>query len=292
MPDKIRIGAVSYLNTKPLVYGLERGMADGRLELSHDVPAALTRRMKEGELDIALLPVVSLSALPHLELVPGLGITTYGPALSVLLLARKPLTDVRSVSLDPESNTSNVLTRVLFDDVWGAATRCEPGPLDTRHALEDHDAVVRIGDKALFEAPPAEVEVHDLGEAWTRSTGLPFVFAAWAARPGIIDREIYAALHASRREGRAALQRIAEGFEWKGRREPELVGRYLRHHIHYRLGGAELRAVRLFLQTAAERGLIDRAPEIRLALSRQSGCHTAAAVAASEREDSEPWVPR
>ena len=285
MTRKIRIGAVSYLNTKPLVHGLERGLGAERLELSHDVPSRLTERMLADELDIALLPVVSLAALPGLELVPGLGITTFGPSLSVLLLAGRPIDRVRSVALDRESNTSNALTRVLFSEAWKGEPRFEPGPPEATEALESFDAVVRIGDKALFEQPADGVTVHDLGEVWTRHTGLPFVFAAWAARPGVVDRELYGMLHASRRSGRAALDEIARDFEWRGRRDPALVERYLGDHIHYRLGSAELRAIRLFLQSAERVGVIDRAPELRLALSRQTGCHDAAGVRAVAEQE-------
>jgi chorismate dehydratase len=286
MSHKIRIGAVSYLNTKPLVYGLQHGMDGERLDLSYDVPAVLTRRMTAGELDIALLPVIALGDLPDLELVPGLGITTYGPSLSVLLLANRPLSEVRSVALDEESRTSNALTRLLFSEVWGSQPRFERGPRDAGSALTEHDAVVRIGDKALFEPYPAGVEVYDLGQVWTTATGLPFVFAAWAARPGIVDRDLYETLHASCREGRQALDRIAEEFRWHGRRNPELARRYLDQHIHYSLDAAELQAIRRFLRTAARLDLIDREPEILLAAVRGSSCDEVALGRSMTSEES------
>ena len=273
MTHKIRIGAVSYLNTKPLVYGLERGLGADRVELSDDVPSVLADRMSRGEVDVALLPVIELARMPDLEVVPGLGITTFGPSRSVLLLSRVPVPAIERVALDGESRTSNALAQVLFAEVWDARPRFELGPRALDQALKEHDAVVRIGDKALFEPPPADVEIHDMGEVWTQASGLPFVFAAWAARPGIVDREIYGILHTSRRQGVKVIDRIAEEFRWNGRRDPALVRRYLMEHIQYRLGAAEVQAIRRFLEAAERLGLVDRVPEIRLALRRWTSCH-------------------
>jgi chorismate dehydratase len=269
----IRIGAVAYLNTRPLVYGLEQGSAAERIDLSYDVPSRLADRMASAELDVALLPIVELARIPDLELVPGLGIVTFGRSRSVLLVCRRPLGELRRVALDPESRTSNILTRVLFEDVWKRRPEFVTGPASLNAALASSDAVVRIGDKALFEPLPEGSTVHDLGEVWTRTTGLPFVFAAWAARPGIVDRELYRLLHDSRRAGGRALREIAERYEWHGNSDADLAESYLTHNIHFRLGAAELSAIRTFLRAARVHGLIDREPEIRLALERRSGSH-------------------
>jgi chorismate dehydratase len=266
MKRKVRIGAVSYLNTKPLVHGMEHGLGAERIELSFDVPSRLARKMAAGELDLALLPVIELAAIPDLELVPGLGITTRGVSRSVLLVCRTDPRRVRRVALDGESRTSNALAQVLLAEAWSSRPRCEIGPLELDAALDRFDAVVRIGDKALFEPTPADVEVHDLGEVWTTATGRPFVFAAWAARPGIVDRELYGLLHESRRRGSRAVDQIAASFSWQGRYDPVLTRRYLIEHIHYRLGTAEIEAMRRFFELARKLCLIDREPEIRLAL--------------------------
>ena len=114
MTRKIRIGAVSYLNTKPLIYGLERGLGADRVELSDDVPSVLAERMSRGEIDVALLPVIELARMPDLEVVPGLGITTFGPSRSVQLLSRVPVPAIERVALDRESRTSNALAQVLL----------------------------------------------------------------------------------------------------------------------------------------------------------------------------------
>lgn len=271
--QKIRIGAVSYLNTKPLIHGLEQGLGADRVVLSDGVPSALAERMARGEIDVALLPVIELARMPDLEIVPGLGITTFGRSRSVLLLSRVPISSIERVALDRESRTSNALAQVLFAEVWSHGPKFELGPLALDQALREYDAVVRIGDKALFESPPDGVEVHDLGEVWTRASGLPFVFAAWAARPGVVDREIYRILHESRRRGVKVIDRIAENFRWNGHHDPALVRGYLMEHIQYRLGAAEVQAIKRFLAVAERLKLVDRLPEIRLALGRWTSCH-------------------
>ena len=118
MGERIRIGAVAYLNTRPLVFGMEQGLGAERIELSYDVPAVLAERMRSKAIDVALLPVIELAAFPDLELVPGLGIVTQGDSRSVLLVSRVPASKIESVALDPESRTSNALTRVLFSELW------------------------------------------------------------------------------------------------------------------------------------------------------------------------------
>jgi len=281
-PVKVRIGAVAYLNTRPLVLGMEQGLGAERIELSYGVPAALARQMAAGELDIALLPVIELARIPGLEIVPGLGIVTRGASRSVLLISRRPLAQVRSVALDAESRTSNALTRVLFAEVWGGAPEfvdVGPGGLDPEAALERCDAAVRIGDKALFQPVPEGAVAHDLGTAWTDATGLPFVFAAWIARRGVLDRATYRTLHASHRVGSRAIDAIAEDYAWGGRRDPEVARRYLTENIHCRLGAREVRAIETFLGLAARHGVIDRAPELRMAIGDAAGCAPAAAGA-------------
>jgi chorismate dehydratase len=261
---KLKAGAVSYLNTRPLVFGIEQGLGADRLELSYDVPSVLARRMAAGELDLALLPVIELARIPHLVVVPGLAIGSLGNCRSVLLVAKTPLADVRSVALDPESSTSNALARVLFAEAWGGAPAFVIGPRDLTLALEEHDAAVRIGDKALFAPVPPGTIAYDLGGAWTARTTLPFVFAVWATRQGVVDREIYETLHASRRAGAAVLPAIAADYTWNGRQHPEMALPYLRDAMRYRLGDPEVAAMRRFLAAAAGIGVIDAAPAIEL----------------------------
>jgi len=271
--ERICIGAVSYLNTLPLVYGMERGMGGERIELSYAVPSTLADRMQREELDIALMPIVELSRIPGLELVPGLAIVTQGKSASVLLIANCPIEQVQSVALDRESRSSNALARVLFAQAWNLQPDYVTGEPRLPDSLRRCDAVVRIGDKALFEPIPEGAHVYDLGEVWTARTGLPFVFAAWVARPGVVDREIYQMLHDSRREGCRNIDGISRDYTYDGRSYPEIAKEYLSRYIHYRLGSQELRAIRTFFESAAALKLVEGVPPIDLALSRETDCH-------------------
>jgi chorismate dehydratase len=267
-----RIGAVSYLNARPLVFGLEQGLGAGKVELSYDVPSVLASRMAAGELDVALLPVVELARIPDLAVFPGLAIGSHGACRSVLLVSRVPLSKIGSIALDPESRTSNALVQVLCKEAWGIAPRFSVGPRDLGLALTEHDAVVRIGDKALFERLPAGLTAHDLGEAWTTLTRLPFVFAVWAARMERVDRDVYQLLHDSKRASDPVLDAIAEDYTYAGVQYPEIARSYLREAIRYRFGGPELAGLRRFLASAAESGLIEAVPEVRIAFVAQARC--------------------
>lgn len=258
---KLRVGAVSYLNARPLVLGFEQGVASDRITLSYDVPSALADRMERGEFEIALLPAIELARIPDLTVVPGLAIGSYGPCRSVLLVAKRPLDAIRRLALDPESRTSNVLAEILLRE--RGEPECLPGPRDLDDALAEADAAVRIGDKALFEPTPKGTTAHDLGAIWTERTGLPFVFAVWAALPTIVDRSLYRAFHRSRGYGAKALDAIAEDYEYQGKRYPEIARAYLKENIRYRLGSAELEALRRFHRTAYQWGLIEEPHLVR-----------------------------
>jgi chorismate dehydratase len=279
---RIRIGAVSYLNTRPLVFGLERGLLPPGAELSYAPPARLADDLAAGRIDVGLIPVIELARIPDLEIAPGLGIVCRGATRSVLLVSRRPLDRVRRVALDPESRTSNALVRVLFDRVWGGTPEFVAGPRELDGALERADAAVRIGDKALFEPLPGDCRAHDLGTAWTDATGLPFVFAVWACRPGALDRTLYRALHASRRAGTRRIAEIAAEYTWNGAAHPEIAHRYLADHIRFRLGSDEVRALARFLDHSARIGIIDRAPEVRMAFERRTTCHVRAETLVTE----------
>lgn len=281
MSARVRIGAVSYLNARPLVFGMEQGLGADRITLSFDVPSQLADRLAAGDLDVALLPVIELGRVPGLVTVPGLAVGSFGACRSVVLIARQPLDRVRSVALDPESRTSNVLVQVLAREHWSIDAVFSAGPPDLDTALVGHDAAVRIGDKALFEPIPAGATAYDLGEAWTSWTGLPFVFAVWAAREGVVDRDLYETLHASRRAAGPWLTAIATDYTWKGRQAPEIARAYLSEAIRYRLGGPEVDAMNAFLAAASRCGFIGPAPRVRLASFSAVTCGSTPAAPSS-----------
>ena len=271
-----RIGAVSYLNTCPLIHGLERDTPSG-IRLSADVPSVLAGRLSRGDVDVALLPVIELGRIAGTRLLPGLGIACRGPVRSVVLVAKRPLAEVRRVALDPESCTSNALVRVLFAGPFGGSPEfVRPGdaadaPLAAR--LEEFDAVVRIGDKALRDEAdrPAGVDVHDLGEAWMSWTGLPFVFAGWVARGGVdLPMDLPEILDRSYESGRAAIDTIARELSDDHGVSEATAYSYLTESIRFRIGAEEMAGLRRFLELAAAAGLIDSVPP-DLSIARDAG---------------------
>jgi chorismate dehydratase len=177
----------------------------------------------------------------------------------VLLVSRVPVERIGTLALDPASRTSNALAEVLLRERFGVAPAAQEHAGTMEEALADRDAVVRIGDPALFCDPPTGTTVTDLGEAWTEWTSLPFVYAVWVAREGVLDEALCEAFHASARRGLASLEAMAAETS-----DPELALRYLTENIRYGLGPKEMAGLRRFLELAAARALLPRVPEVRL----------------------------
>jgi chorismate dehydratase len=251
----IRVGTVPYLNARPLVFGFEQGLARERIALTRDVPARLAERLRRGDLDVTLVSSIELGRIPDLTVIPGLAIGSLGAVRSVLLVSRRPLVEIATLALDPASRTSNALAEVLLRERYGISPSAQECSGTMEEALATHDAVVRIGDQALFTASPAGATILDLGQAWTEWTSLPFVYAVWAARDGVLDQGLCEAFHASSRQGQAAVGEIA-----KAAPDPELGRVYLTRHVRYGLGKKELAGLSRFLELASA-----RMPEVRLA---------------------------
>ena len=172
--NMIRIGCVSYLNTTPLVWGLDQA-AD--LQLIYAVPARLLGMMQSGACDVALLPVIDYQRSGDFVLVPGSCIGADGHVHTVRLFSRVPIGQIRRLYADIESHTSVGLCRILLKHVYGI----EP---EFAQCTQGVDAQLLIGDKVVVAAPAGHNHQVDLAEAWKDWTGLPFVFAAWMAREG------------------------------------------------------------------------------------------------------------
>ena len=177
---KISVGAVSYLNTKPFLYGIERSAVKDEIELSVDYPAALARKLRAGEIDMALLPVAVLPTLPEYHFVGDYGIACDGEVASVALFSKVPLEEVQTILLDYQSRTSAALLKMLCTQYW----KITPELVDTREdfaiQIKGTTAGLIIGDRALEQLQHFPF-VYDLGSAWKDFTGLPFVFAAWVS---------------------------------------------------------------------------------------------------------------
>jgi chorismate dehydratase len=255
-----RIGAVSFLNARPLVWGLER---DQRFAIRYDVPSRCASLLHEGAIDVGLVPSVEYLAGDY-SIVPGVGVVSDGAVASVAIFTRVPIDRVRSIALDTSSRTSVALVRVLCANHFDIAPEFVSAPPELETMLERCDAGLLIGEPALFAAHERlGVEKIDLGEAWKAMTGLPFVYAFWAGRADALDADRATRLQHARDDGRREIERVADAF-FPGdpvRREEGV--RYLRDHVLHVIGDREQAGLERFLALAAETGAAPPAKAIR-----------------------------
>jgi chorismate dehydratase len=261
----MRIGAVNYLNSKPLVYGLDALAPPARL--SFDLPSRLADSLVAGRLDVALVPSVEFFRTPGSTIVSDACVACRGPVLSVKLHFRKPPADVRCVALDEGSRTSAALTRILLAEQFNVRPDWEPLPIGCGPETTTADAVLLIGDRAIadYSSGTEFIEIWDLGERWSQWTGLPFVFAMWIARAGVDVGDVATLLYAARDNGVKHLAKIAA-------REAPLVGvseelaiRYFRENLHFKMGNDERAGLRKFYSLCVKHDLAPAGGEPRLA---------------------------
>jgi chorismate dehydratase len=258
MSSPVRVGAVSYLNAKPLYYSLCE-LCPG-IELTMEVPSALARQLAAGELDVALIP--SVEYLRGVELgyhiIPGFSIAARGPVRSVKLFSRVPFGKIERLALDEGSRTSQALARVWLDARHVHPAQVEQLPLGVPVLESTADAVLVIGDRAMAVPHESFHEVVDLAEAWRTLTGLPFVFALWVARKGVDLGDLPAALGKSRELGLAHAGDLARLHGPRLGLDYSTCYDYLTRVLSYDLGEPELAGLRRFAQMSARLGL---APE-------------------------------
>lgn len=255
MTERLRIGGVSYLNSKPLLEDLSELLPDAELRL--DFPSRLADDLTAGRLDVALIPSVEYFRGKNYEIVSDACVAARGPVLSVKLYTRKPWGDIRTLALDQGSRTSATLARILLAERYGVFPDLQPLPLGNTTRDTDADAILLIGDRAMFTPDDKFLDTWDLGEAWFEWTGLPFVFAMWVARPNVVNHhlDVESALEAARDRGVERIEHIA-------RREAPLLGlpldvteKYLTENLHYRMESAERSGLRWFYELAVRNGL-------------------------------------
>ncbi|MEO6613237.1 MAG: menaquinone biosynthesis protein [Chitinophagaceae bacterium] len=179
--NKIKVGIVNYLNTKPLVYGLERSPVRDRIELIGDYPSRLAQMLMDNEIDVGLIPVAVLPKLAEYHIVGNYCIGTEGEIASVALFSEVPMDEIKKVYLDYQSRTSVALLRYLMKEYWGISPEIvESVDEDYRKEIKGTTAGLVIGDRA-FEQRKISTFIYDLGSEWRSITGLPFVFAAWVS---------------------------------------------------------------------------------------------------------------
>ncbi len=184
MQKKIRVGAVSYLNTKPLIYGFEHGMMNDQIELSLDYPSRLAGLMQKNELDIALLPVASISNIANANVFTDYCIASDKKVASVCLFSNVPIEEIQEVYLDYQSRTSVALFRILMRDYWNIRPSLRESDEAYIGKIKGKTAGIIIGDRALIHYSKFPF-VYDLAEAWHSHTQLPFVFATWVTNTSL-----------------------------------------------------------------------------------------------------------
>lgn len=238
----LRLSAVSYLNTKPFIYGLFRSDLAEMIDLSLDIPSVCAQKLLTGEVDVALTPVAIIPELKEAYLVSDFCIGSTGTVKTVCIFSEKPLSEIKRIYLDFHSRTSVALTRVLCEKYWNIRPEFIPAPADYESHIGGDTAGLIIGDRAIGKEKQYPF-VFDLGEAWTAWTGLPFVFAAWVSvKP--LHPEIVGRFNLALQNGLDHIPELTKilptmpGFD---------VEQYFRENISYELDDAKWTALNRFL---------------------------------------------
>ncbi len=265
---RLRISAISYLNTAPLMWDFEHGEADRDFDISYTLPSDCARALQAGTADIGIIPAAAYAQVPGLMVLPGVAIASRRPVRSILLVSNLPLEKIRTVALDTSSMTSAALTKILFEKWLGSGRTFTAMPPNIEKMLASHDAGLLIGDPAL-QIDRSRYFTLDLAEEWIRYTGKPFVFAFWAVRQDALcelapSQDLAAVFQQSRDHGLepASLDQIAR--EWAPRLglSETNVRSYLTENIYYYLDASCVQGLHLFYRYATEIGALPAAPEL------------------------------
>ena len=264
----VRLRAVSYLNSRPLTLSLENNPA---FELSYSVPSLCAADLEAGRADLALIPTIEYarSREPY-YIVPDVAIASRGEVLTVRLFWRGDLRRVKRIALDTSSRTSVALLHILFREKFRLAPEFEEAGPTLGAMLEIADAALLIGDP-VFQCMDTGLDSMDLGKAWTEFSGLPFVFAFWAGRRGVVNPGQVLALKEARLSGEEQAGAIACRYCRDFAGSAEFYERYLTDNISFDLGEAEIEGLHKFYRLAQRHGLIEAVPELRFYESIEVG---------------------
>lgn len=241
MTQKIKVGAVSYLNTKPLLYGIEYSNIQHEIELSLEYPSLLAKQLKEGNIDIALMPVAAMKDIEDARIVGNYGIAADGEVASVCIFSQVPMEEITHVYLDYQSRTSVKLAELLLKHHWKKDVILLPATENYIEYINGNKAGVIIGDRALKQLTNFNY-VYDLATAWKDFTGLPFVFAAWIAKKEL-PQDFIAEFNEANKSGLNHIDEIVAQnpfpyFDLK---------KYYTHYIHYILSEEKKAGLNRFL---------------------------------------------
>jgi predicted solute-binding protein len=247
---KIRVGAVSYLNTVPLVWSMLRGNERSVVDLSFSIPSVCAAQVEGDLIDIGLVPVAEI-ARQQLQIVSDVGITCHGAVRSILLISRVPFRQIRTLAADESSRTSVHLARVILRERYGVEPHITKRAPQLEEMLRSADAALIIGDPALqIEPANLSYEWLDLGSEWLSLTNLPMVFAAWAGKSGLPVQFLAELTRSSYEFGKAHLNEIIEAEYKKRSISEELAMRYLTQFIRFELGRREQYGLEAFFELA------------------------------------------
>jgi chorismate dehydratase len=290
----LRISAISYLNTAPLMWDFEHGEVGSEFEISYTLPSACAHSLEAGTADIGIIPAAAYAQVPGLMVLPGVAIASRRPVRSILLVSRVPVDKIRTVALDTSSMTSVALTKILFEKWLGGGRTFTPMAPNIEKMLAQHDAGLLIGDPAL-QIDRSRYLTLDLAEEWIRHTGKPFVFAFWAVREAALCGDSRPRLSAARSDALVPEPDLAQVFqqsrdhgletanldqiarEWAPRLSisESSVRSYLTENIYYYLDAACLEGLQLFYRYAAEIDALPVAPEMRFLVPENVPAHAA-----------------
>ena len=268
----LRVAAIRYLNTVPLMWDFENPPQHDELKrefsVSYTLPSTCAQALHEGSADIGIIPVAAYAKIPGLVVIPDVAIAADGPVRSILLVSKRPLLDeIRSVALDSSSRTSAILVQVLFEHFYGRRPRFTEAVANLEKMLAQYDSALLIGDSAL-QVDCSRYRTWDLSEEWRRLTGKPFVFAFWAIREQSTSAEklryVAQVFQKSRDAGVSQIADVAEGWSPKIGLPVEAIRTYLTDNIHYYLGTEFIEGMKLFFRCASESGLLPDNPDLRL----------------------------
>lgn len=279
--QKLRISVVQYLNTAPLVWGFTNGPLAGKYDLSFTVPSQCSEALRTGAADIAIIPAIEYQRIPGLVVLPNLAIASQNCVRSLLIIAKRPIEQVRRIALDRSSRSTQALTRILASEHWKIRPEFIELEPDLKVMLEKADAAMLIGDPALRNsiaiekdsvvslegravckaaalglASPEILHLYDVVGEWRKFSGLPAVMAVWAARPETITPEVLADFAASRDFGMKHIAAISAEAARELDLPQKALESYLLDNIDFTLGEENRRGLKRYFQEAAELGLI------------------------------------
>ncbi len=250
MTRKIRVSAISYLNTAPFVYGLQHSDIFQSIDIAFDYPSECARKLQQNESDIGIIPVAALLSLPKYEIISDFCIGAIGAVRTVALFSNSPLEKIERIYLDYQSRTSVNLAKILSNKFWKINPEWIPfTPSQDANGLEPHEGLVIIGDR-VFNSEKHYKYCYDLAEEWFKFTGLPFVFAVWASvKP--LEKDFIDSFNGALGLGLRSIPEAVDSFNLKYIDRSEAI-KYLNSNLSFNLDDSKKKAIDMFLNQVKE----------------------------------------